>query len=240
MIIAMWSGPRNVSTALMRSFENRGDTVVWDEPLYAYYLAQTQKPHPGFDEIIKAHPTDWHQICELAQAIPENNKKASVYYQKHMTHHLLNEIDYGWLDQLTNCFLIRNPRQVISSYVKQYSDIGVEDIGITQQIKLYDYLRTKNGKAPIVIDGEDLLKQPQAMLQKLCDALKISFEPSMLSWPAGERDSDGVWAKHWYESVWNSTGFKAYQPSKIELNAAQEDIAASAMDAYLQMSEYKL
>src|SRR5215469_15093828 len=203
--IAMWSGPRTVSTALMRSFENRPDTVVVDEPLYGYYLARTGIDHPGRDEIIAAMPTDWRSVLDelTGGTLPDGVR---VHYQKHMTHHLLSEIDRAALAGLTHAFLIRDPRQLLTSYARVRSAPTLADLGLEQQAEIF---RTFGGP---VIDAADILRDPPAALGALCAALGIAFDPAMLSWPAGPRPTDGVWAPHWYDSVWRSTGFVPVRP----------------------------
>ncbi len=230
----MWSGPRTVSTALMRSWENRADTVVVDEPLYGYYLARTGVEHPGRDEIIASMPGDWRAVlAELTHGpIPPG---ASVYYQKHMTHHLLPEIDRGAFAGLRHAFLIREPRQLLASYAKVRSQPVLADLGLEQQA---DVFRTFGGP---VIDSADILRDPRAALEALCDALGVGFELAMLSWPAGSRPTDGVWAKYWYDSVWRSTGFGPYRPpAGDQLPAALEPLATACMPFYEELSAHRL
>jgi hypothetical protein len=213
--VAMWSGPRNISTAMMRSWGNRDDTVVIDEPLYAPFLAVTGKPHPGKEETIAAGETDWRKVVDdLTGPIPGNKR---VFFQKHMTHHLLPEMDRQWLKQLTNCFLIRHPREVLASYTKVIEAPTLEDLGFGQQTEIFTFVREQMGRVPPVIDAADVLRDPRRVLGRLCEAVGIAFQESMLSWPPGARDTDGVWAKHWYAEVEKSTGFRPYQPKHIEL-----------------------
>jgi len=230
----MWSGPRTVSTALMRSFENRPDTVVVDEPLYAYYLARTPIDHPGRDEIIASQPTDWREVLTgLAQApLPAG---ASVYYQKHMTHHLLPEIDRTAFAGLKHAFLIRDPRRLLASYARVRSEPTVADLGIVQQAEIF---RAFGGP---VIDSADILRDPPAALEGLCDALGIGFDPAMLSWPPGPRPSDGVWAKYWYDNVWKSTGFGPPRPAgPADLPAHLEPLAAACQPYYAELAEHRI
>lgn len=210
--IAMWSGPRNISTAMMRAWENRGDAVVWDEPLYAYYLATTGVDHPGAAEIIAAGEKDWREVvASILGPIPGGK---AVFFQKHMTHHLLDEIDRSWLEGVTNCFLIRDPREVIASYARTRGNLVIEDIGVLQQAEIFNDVRARTGGTPLVIDARDVLEDPRGMMQSLCDRLEVAFMPEMLSWPPGPRISDGVWAKYWYASVEASAGFQAYRPNR--------------------------
>ncbi|MFN0050947.1 MAG: HAD family hydrolase, partial [Planctomycetales bacterium] len=183
--LAMWSGPRNISTAMMRAWGNREDTFVCDEPLYACYLKTTGKPHPVADEVIAHQESDWRRVVDwLTGEIPEGKR---IFYQKQMTHHLLPEIDRGWLTGVTNCFLIRDPREVITSYIAKNDDPALEDLGFVQQGEIFDVVRRQTGQAPLVLDARDIQEDPRRMLGLLCDALKIDFTPNMLSWPPGLR-----------------------------------------------------
>ena len=203
--IAMWSGPRNISTAMMRSFGNRADTVVVDEPLYAAYLRSTGLEHPAREEILASQNDDWRVVAaELTGPVPDGR---SVYYQKHMTHHLLPEIGRGWLAEVTNAFLIRDPAGVVASYAKVRGGPTLEDLGFPQQVEIFRACADRLGGPPAVVDATDLLSAPEPMLRLLCERLGIAFDPAMLTWPAGPRSSDGVWAPHWYAAVEASTGF---------------------------------
>ena len=236
--IAMWSGPRNISTALMRAWENRDDCVVWDEPLYGYYLNATGIPHPGATEVIAEQGTDANAI--IARCIGDIPGNKRIFYQKHMTLHLLPELDRSWLSSLQNCFLIREPEAVIASYAAVRSDATLEDIGFVQQAELFDHVKRISGAIPLVIDSREFLLDPQGMLEAVCDQFKIEFTPAMLNWPKGARDSDGVWAKHWYDSVWNSTGFAAYRERDYQLSAKDREIALQARPYYEELYRYRL
>lgn len=201
--IAMWSGPRNLSTALMRSFENRADCSVVDEPLYAAYLDQTGLDHPGRDDILASQSTDWRVVLDQLTSGP---LATPLEYQKHMTHHLLPGIDRGQLDGLRHAFLIRDPERVLTSYAKVREEPTLDDLGLPQQVELFE---TYGGP---VVDAADVLRDPRSILTRLCAALGIDFDDAMLSWPAGPRDTDGVWAPHWYAGVEASTGFAPYSP----------------------------
>ena len=201
--IAMWSGPRTVSTALMRSFENRPDTVVVDEPLYGYYLARTGVDHPGRDKVIASMPGDWREVLAQLTTAPLP-AGSSVYYQKHMTHHVLPEVDRSMLRGLKHAFLIRDPRQLLASYARVRSQPVLADLGLEQQAGIF---RTFGGP---VIDSADILRDPRTALEALCDALGIAFDPAMLSWPTGPRQATGL-GPYWYDSVWRSTGFGPYR-----------------------------
>ena len=199
--LAMWSGPRNVSTALMRSFGSRADTLVVDEPLYACYLAATGIDHPGRQAVLASQSNDWRTVAAtLTGALPDGVR---VHYQKHMAHHLLPAIGRDWLGELTHAYLIRAPERVIASYAKVRGTPTLEDLGYPQQVEL---LRRYGGP---VVDAADLLADPPAVLARLCTAAGIAYDPAMLAWPPGPRDTDGVWAPWWYAGVEASTCFAA-------------------------------
>jgi hypothetical protein len=230
MRLAMWSGPRNISTAMMRSWENRGDCAVCDEPLYAHYLAHTGLDHPGAAQVIAAGETDWRRVADqLTGPIPDGK---AIWYQKHMTHHLLPHISRDWLADLRHVFLIRDPRAVLLSYVKSRAHVSAEDIGVLQQLDIYQYVSRQSGSAPPVIDGDEFLKAPQAQLQMLCAQLGIEFTPRMLHWPPGPRASDGVWAPHWYAAVLRSSGFEPRGDCDLEVPAAHRGILREVMPAF--------
>jgi hypothetical protein len=214
--IAMWSGPRNISTALLRSWGNRADTVVCDEPLYAHYLLKTGLRHPGAAEIMAAHETDWRKVvARLTGEFPQpgaGSGTARIWYQKHMAHHLLPEIERGWLGCLAHAFLIRDPREMLLSLSKHISTPTLRDTGLPQQLEIFEHVRELTGSPPPVIDARDVLEQPRHALTLLCQALNVPFSDAMLRWPAGRRDSDGVWARHWYASVERSTTFERHVP----------------------------
>ena len=183
--IAMWSGPRNISTAMMRSWGNRGDTIVIDEPFYAFYLKATGKPHPGSDEVIAHGETDWRKVaaqCGRGLSAPTGSK---IFYQKQMTHHLLPEVDRDWLGSVTNCFLIRDPAEVICSYIKKNDDPTLEDLGFVQQVEIFDWVRDRVNANPVRYRCEDVLRNPEGMLRLFCEAVGVEFDEAMLSWPAG-------------------------------------------------------
>ncbi|MCP3980456.1 MAG: sulfotransferase [bacterium] len=205
----MWSGPRNISTAMMRSWGNRPDTYVCDEPLYGHYLTQVDVDHPGRDEVVEKTETDWRRVVDrLTGPVPEGR---AIFYQKQMAHHLLPHIDRGWLGELTHVFLIRDPREMLTSLIRHFESPGLADTGLPQQVEVFESLRA-GGATPPVIDARDVLRDPSGMLAALCERLGIEFDESMLSWPAGPRATDGVWAKHWYAEVETSTGFRPYRP----------------------------
>lgn len=237
--IAMWSGPRNISTAMMRAFENRPDTAVVDEPLYAAYLHETGIIHPGRDEVLKSQPTDWQQVAKaLTNDTPAD---ASVYYQKHMAHHLLPHMGRDWLDGLTHAFLIRDPRLMLASYVKTREEVTLADLGLEAQLEIFEREADRLGTAPPVVESADVLADPEGKLTALCDALGIPFDDRMLSWPAGPRQTDGVWAPYWYKNVEASTGFNAPKDEVLpSLEPRLQSIADEAMPIYEMMGSYKL
>lgn len=221
--VAVWSGPRNISTALMRAWENRPDTRVVDEPLYAYYLNETGLNHPGRDDVIAAGSTSWQDVVDELTAPTDG-----VYFQKHMTHHLIPQLPREWISSLTNVLLIRDPAEVVASYVRSRSDVVAEDIGLVQQSELYEQL----GSGVPVIDAADFLRAPEAYLRWMCEYVGVEFTDRMLHWPAGPRDSDGVWARYWYDAVIASTGFVPYRPRPVALAGAALEAAERSRPHY--------
>jgi hypothetical protein len=237
--IAMWSGPRNISTAMMRAWGNRADTAVIDEPFYAYYLKRTGKKHPGAAEIIAGGETDWRKIVASlrTESIPSGRR---IFFQKQMTHHLLPEVDRKWIVALTNCFLIRDPREVILSYVKKNPEPVLEDLGFAQQCEIFNFVRERTGKAVPVVDARDVLENPERILRTLCDAIGVPFDVAMLSWPPGLRDSDGVWAKYWYHEVARSISFQPYQPREGNVPDRLREIYEQCRECYERLYQHRL
>lgn len=228
--IAMWSGPRNISTAMMRAWENRGDCHVSDEPLYAHYLAATGLDHPGRDAVIAAGDTDWRRVvAALGGPAPGGQP---LWYQKHMSHHLLPGMDHDWIHALRNVFLVRDPAEVVASYLKSRASVTPLDLGVPQEERLFEELCDRHGAAPPVIDAGEFLKAPEAHLRALCALLGIDFSPRMLAWPAGPRASDGVWAPHWYHAVWQSTGFEPPRAREVALAGDAARAADACRPAY--------
>ncbi len=235
--IAMWSGPRNISTAMMRAWGSRPDTFVCDEPLYAHYLSATGKPHPISEEVIAHGEPDWKRAVDwLTGEVPQGK---SIFYQKQMAHHLLPSIERGWLSQVTNCFLIRDPREVITSYIKKQPDPTLEDLGFVQQAEIFAWLRERGHKAP-VLDARDVLDNPEKMLRALCQVLEIEFLPSMLLWQPGLHPSDGIWAKHWYSEVETSTQFRPYQPKPEPIPERLRGVYEQSLEFYERLYEHRL
>ncbi|MBK7406232.1 MAG: HAD family hydrolase [Phycisphaerales bacterium] len=236
--LAMWSGPRNISTAMMRSFGNRSETVVVDEPLYAHYLLATGVDHPGRDEVIAADETDWRLVASrLTGPIPGGKR---VWYQKHMGQHLLPGMDRGWIAGLTNCFLIREPREVITSFIKVVEKPTAEALGLPQQVELFEAEWARTGRVPPVVDSRDILEDPRGVLTKLCEAVGIPFEEGMLAWPPGRRETDGVWAPYWYASVEKSTGFGTHTPKHESVPEALLPVLAACEPLYARLYEHRL
>ncbi len=228
--LAMWSGPRNISTAMMRSWGNRSDTAVIDEPFYGYYLRQTHIPHPGFDEIIASQPATWEQVVKnITSAVP-NDK--TLYYQKHITTHMLPSIELDWLAKLSHCFLIRAPERVVASYSKTRPDANTDDLGYEQQHRLFELITERQGRVPPVIDTERFLQNPGDQLRQVCARLDLDFEESMLEWPTGIQATDGIWHTHWYAAVASSTGFISTVKPQPSLNAERQAIAAQCRPYY--------
>jgi hypothetical protein len=227
--VAMWSGPRNISTAMMRAFENRPDTVVVDEPLYAAYLARTGIDHPARDEVLASQPTDLDgAIAALSAPLPVGR---TVQYSKHMAHHVSREMDLSWTLGFRTVLLIRDPAEVVASYVRARESCEPNDIGLLQEewlMALWD----EHGLDVPVLDAGDFLRAPEAHLRWLCDWLGIPFTARMLSWPAGARPSDGVWAPHWYGAVWASTGFEPWRPRGTSLSDHDAAVAEACRTAY--------
>jgi Sulfotransferase domain len=228
----MWSGPRNISTALLRSFGARPDTVVVDEPLYAHYLAVTAIDHPGRDAVLASQPTRWEEVAAaLTGPLPGG---IGVFYQKHMAHHLVPEIGRDWLGRLSNAFLIRDPEYVVASYAKVRGAPTLADLGYAQQVEIF---RAYGGP---VVDAADLLRDPPGVLGRLCAALGIAFDRAMLSWRPGRRPTDGVWARYWYAAVEASTGFAPYDPRPVRVPAHLRPLVAEARPYYAELAAHRL
>lgn len=223
---------------MMRAWGNRRDTFVVDEPFYAFYLSATGKKHPGANEVIASGETDWRKvITELTGPIPGHKQ---IFFQKQMAHHLLPEVDREWVSKVTNCFLVRDPREVIASYVKKREDPTLADLGFIQQAEIFDFVRARTSSAPAVIDARDVQENPKRILRLLCDAIGVEFSDSMLSWPAGLRESDGVWASHWYGEVAKTTSFRPYRPREAKIPAHLQEIHDRCRECYDRLCEYRL
>lgn len=228
----MWSGPRNLSTAMMYSFGNRSDFAVWDEPFYAPYLAVTGLDHPMRDEIIAAHEVDPNKVA--ARCIDTIPDEKPHFYMKHMPHHMIDGMPFDWANSCVNIHLIRHPARVIASYANKRDSITAEDIGFQQQLAIYQKL------GGIVVDSADIRNDPQEMLRLLCDIIGLDFDPAMLSWPKGPRKDDGIWAKHWYDAVHKSTGFAGAEGPLPNIKPQHTSLLDSALPAYQAMSKDKI
>ena len=227
----------------MRAWGNRPDTSVVDEPFYAFYLNATGKKHPGADEVIAVGETDWRKVvAQLTGPIPESRHKglSHVFYQKQMTHHLLPEVDREWLGAVTNCFLIRDPREVIASYLKKREDPALEDLGFVQQAEIFDFVRERTNAIPPIVDAKDVLENPERILRLLCEAVGIEFSESMLSWPPGLRETDGIWANYWYGEVARSTSFQPYKRKEGIVPDRLHELYEQCREYYERLYEYRL
>lgn len=232
MKIAMWSGPRNLSTAMMYSFGARADCAVSDEPFYAAYLSATGIVHPMNDDVLASQPNDPLTVAQQCAGPAPNGKK--LWYQKHMCQHMIDSFPLDWADDFKNVFLIRHPARVIASYAAKREQPTLTDIGFPQQAALFDRF------GGIVINSADILDNPRDMLTKLCAAIDIPFDDAMLNWPAGGHVSDGIWAKHWYASVWKSTGFAGAEGPLPILSSEMADLCAQAMPFYEKLAKHSI
>jgi Sulfotransferase domain len=234
--IAMWSGPRNISTAMMYSFANRADCAAWDEPFYGAYLKETGLAHPMREEILNACETEWSEVerrCARASEKP-------ILYQKHMTHHMIAKFDRKFILTLTNAFLIRSPEKVLASYAKKHDEVSLHAIGFVEQAEIFDQVAQMLGHAPPVVDADLHLANSRESLVKLCAALGIPFDEAMLHWAKGPKSCDGVWAPHWYNAVWQSTGFAKQTEREIVLDAALLKVADEARPYYEKLKAFAL
>jgi Sulfotransferase domain len=237
--VAMWSGPRNISTAMMRSFGARPDTHVADEPFYAAYLARANVDHPMQQEVLASQPTDWREVVQGLLADPPAGLR--IFYQKHMTHHMLPDIGLDWMGACRNAFLIRDPELVLASYTVKRGEVTLADIGYVRQSEIFAREADRLGKAPPVVEGADVLRNPAGVLSKLCDALGLPWTDAMLSWPAGRRKTDGVWAPAWYDAVVQSTGFgPPPEDRRVMLSDDLRRIADEARPHYEALARWKI
>jgi hypothetical protein len=235
--IAMWSGPRNLSTAMMRSFSSRADSFVSDEPFYAAYLKATGLDHPMRDEVMAAQPQDADEVVrQIMGRVPDGK---GVWYQKHMSHHMVDGFPLDWMDGVTNVFLLRSPERVLASYAQKRESVTLADIGFEGQAMLFDRVAQRTGTAPVVVDSDDIRRNPEGMLSALCVAVGLDWDPAMLRWHKGAHTQDGVWGPHWYNAVYNSTGFSP--PDEIgSLPDWLSQIADEARPFYERMKEFRL
>lgn len=238
MRIAMWSGPRNLSTAMMYAFAARGDCAVWDEPFYAAYLAATGLDHPMRAEILAAHDADPGKVAAACSGpIPQEQ---SLFYQKHMTVHMIPAFHRGFMRDCVNVFLIRHPARVVASYARKREGPTLLDIGFVQQAELFDEIASRLGHAPVVVDSLDIRANPRETLQKLCETIGIPFTERMLTWPAGGHPSDGIWAPHWYGAVHRSTGFEEPEGPLPDLLPEYQELVGQALPYYQRLAAFKI
>jgi hypothetical protein len=203
---------------------------VTDEPLYAHYLEQTKLDHPGADEVMRSQPTDWHTVRdELMGPVPGGK---TIWYQKHMAHHLLSHIERDWMDGVRHCFLIRNPADVVASYAKRRDTVTMQDLGYLELVDIFNYVTDDLDQTPLVVDSRDLLMNPSGMLRQLCRELDVEYTDKMLTWDTGIRPTDGIWAKHWYSSVESSTGFSPYKHSESSYPDRLASVVEEAEEYY--------
>ncbi len=234
----MWSGPRNISTAMMRAFGSRSDAAVVDEPFYAAYLSATGIDHPMREEVIATGETDPTKV-EVALLGPVPGDRP-VFYQKHMAHHMIPSIGRGFIDRVANAFLIRRPEAVLASYTEKRGEVTLADIGFVQQAEIFDRVADRLGRAPPVIEADDVLADPAGMLSALCAELGLAYDPKMTRWEPGLRPTDGIWAKHWYGAVERSTGFSPPRAEARPLPEHLKPIADAALPLYEQLARWRL
>jgi len=236
--IAMWSGPRNISTAMMRSFGGRGDCAVTDEPFYGAFLKTSGQRQPMADEVIASMDCDWQSVAEAMRGPVPDGKP--LWYQKHMPHHMVSHVSIRDLPDHRHAFLIRDPARVVASYAAKRVEVTADDLGYARQLDYVDQAAQITGKAPIILDSADILRDPEAYLRALCAALEISWNPGMLKWQAGTRPSDGIWASHWYGRVIETTGFGQAENEGPVLGEREQAIADQCRDAYTRLSAMRI
>ena len=236
--IAMWSGPRNLSTAMMRSFGNRADTFVSDEPYYGAFLKASGAPHPMRDEIVAAMDCDWRSIATtLAGACPDGSP---IWYQKHMWHHMIGPVGFEDFAGFSHAFLIRDPAAMIASYLRKREAAAFEDFGLDRQADFFAREADRLGHAPPVVDAADVLADPRSVLSALCARLGIAFDPAMLHWPLGRRPTDGIWASHWYRAVEASTGFAPPETEPAALPDEARRLAHRCRPFYERLAAHRI
>lgn len=236
--IAMWSGPRNLSTAMMRSFGSRSDTIVSDEPFYGAYLKETGDPQPMADEVMASMDCDWASVARTMTGPSPNG--APVWYQKHMAHHMVGPVGHDDMPGLRHAFLIRDPARVVASYSAKREAVRPEHLGTARQVEFFDREADRLGRAPPVVDSADVLDNPEATLTLLCNALGIPFDRAMLGWEPGIRETDGVWASHWYDAVANSRGFGPPDTRAIQLTGDEQAVADACRPDYEYLARHAL
>ena len=236
--IAMWSGPRNLSTAMMRSFGSRADAFVSDEPFYGAYLQATGDPQPMADQVMESMDCDWQSVARtMTGPCPTG---APIWYQKHMAHHMVGPISHGDLPGLRHAFLIRDPERVIASYAAKRVAVRPDHLGVERQVEYFEREADRIGQAPPVVDSADILLAPSAMLERLCEALGVPWDPAMLQWHPGIRETDGIWAAHWYDAVAASTGFGEPDTKPVELEDDARRVADECRPFYERLAKHRL
>lgn len=236
--IAMWSGPRNLSTAMMRSFESRADTFVSDEPFYGCFLKSTGVDHPMREQVIAGMDCDWHSVMATIAGEPEDG--LPIWYQKHMWHHMEGPIGYAEFEGFTHAFLIREPERMVASYLRKREAAEFESFGMDRQADFFEREADRLGRAPPVIDANDVLADPPGVLSGLCQALGIEWDEAMLSWAPGRRPTDGLWAAHWYGAVENSTGFGPPETGSVELPSGARRVADQCRPYYDRLAAHRI
>jgi hypothetical protein len=236
--IAMWSGPRNLSTAMMRSFSSRSDTFVSDEPFYGCFLKDTGADHPMREEVVAAMDCDWGSVMQtLSGPAPDGSL---LWYSKQMWHHMTGPIGYDDFAGFAHAFLIREPERMIASYLRKREAAAFEDFGLERQAEFFEREADRLGAAPPVVDANDVLTDPEGVLSKLCGALGIGWDPAMLGWPPGRRHTDGVWAEHWYGAVEASTGFGSPETEAVDLPSDAQRLADRCRPYYERLAAHRI
>ena len=236
--IAMWSGPRNLSTAMMRSFGSRSDTFVSDEPFYGAYLNATGDPQPMADQVMASMDCDWASVARtMAGPCPTG---APIWYQKHMAHHMVGPIAHDDLPGLTHAFLIRDPARVVASYAAKRIAVRPDHLGVERQVDFFEREADRLGRAPPVVDSADILANPEGVLSRLCREIGIEWDPAMLLWQAGLRETDGIWASHWYDAVAASTGFGPPDQGQVVLDDDAQRVADACRPYYERLAEHRI
>ena len=233
--VSVWSGPRNVSTALMYSFRSRADTVVVDEPLYGHYLSLTDAPHPGKAEVLATMDPDGERVV---REVLLGHYDADVVMFKNMAHHLPG-LNPKFLDELHNVLLVRDPAEMLPSLAQELPEPTLRDTGLQEQVWLLEKVQA-SGKLPIVTEAKRLLQHPEKVLRELCRALELPFDPTMLSWPVGPKPEDGVWAKYWYKNVHASSTFTPYKPKAAPFPGHLKPLLGVCTPLYDQLRRYAL
>lgn len=233
--IQCWSGPRNISTALMYSWRERADTSVYDEPLYAHYLTFDDRGHPGVEATLASQSTDANEVIRNVILGPCDTP---VFYIKNMAHHLKG-VDWRHLAHTENILLVRHPEAMLASLSIQLPQCDLSDTGLEQSVELLDAILEAGGQ-PLVVDSQALLANPARVLGQVCDHVGISFDPAVLSWEAGPKPEDGAWAPYWYDNVHASTGFGPPAGPSRKVPAATQPVLDQALPLYERLNAYAI